>query len=176
SIPLTGTSISTVDNDFATGSYALVTGHLGSADGVNNTIKYNNSGVFFYKSNIRESDVSDGLSHTLFAGEAINGHLRESRNLWSRSCRSITVHRSTSNPLNSPAWVEGTTVPSSYKAWEPQHGSDPLRYSGAFISLHPGGANFTFGDGHVEFISENIAEIPYKALSTRSGNENIAEY
>tara|TARA_A100000171_G_scaffold16334_1_gene14773 strand:- start:430 stop:675 length:246 start_codon:yes stop_codon:yes gene_type:complete len=40
-----------------------------------------------------------------------------------------------------------------------------------FSSLHEGGAQFTFADGHVRFITESIDEDIYKALCTRAGGE-----
>ena len=43
----------------------------------------------------------------------------------------------------------------------------------AFGSAHPGGANFTFTDGSVNFISENINMALYRALSTKKGREPI---
>ena len=42
-----------------------------------------------------------------------------------------------------------------------------------FGSDHPGGAQFCFVDGHVEFVSESIDFGVYQAGSTRSGNEVI---
>ena len=43
----------------------------------------------------------------------------------------------------------------------------------AFASKHPGGANFAFGDGHVEFMSDSIDLDTYQWLSTRAGDETI---
>ena len=40
-----------------------------------------------------------------------------------------------------------------------------------FGSQHPGGAMFTFADGHVEFLSESIDTTTYQALSTYAGGE-----
>ncbi len=42
-----------------------------------------------------------------------------------------------------------------------------------FGSDHPGGTQFCFVDGHVEFVSESIDFGVYQAGSTRSGNEVI---
>jgi prepilin-type processing-associated H-X9-DG protein len=43
--------------------------------------------------------------------------------------------------------------------------------NGAFGSDHPGGAQFVFIDGHVEFIEENIDASVYNAMATISGND-----
>lgn len=36
-----------------------------------------------------------------------------------------------------------------------------------FNSKHPGGLNFSYGDGSVSFITDDIDSTSYKALSTR---------
>ena len=69
--------------------------------------------------------------------------------------------RSTDNPLNTPPGKGVVVDLYGYKA------------NGAFGSKHPGGANFAFGDGHVEFLSENINLPLYRALSTRAGKERV---
>ncbi len=43
-----------------------------------------------------------------------------------------------------------------------------------FRSDHPGGANFVYADGHVEFKSDSINIDVYRALSTINGTDNIA--
>lgn len=55
--------------------------------------------------------------------------------------------------------------------------SDPARNDrlASFGSLHPGGANFAFDDGHVQFINENITLTTLQALSTIKKQERIAE-
>ena len=40
-------------------------------------------------------------------------------------------------------------------------------------SMHPGGANVSFGDGAVRFISESIDQEVWWALGSRNGNESI---
>ena len=40
-------------------------------------------------------------------------------------------------------------------------------------SHHPGGANFTFADGHVSFLSETIDQETLEWLTTRAGGEVI---
>jgi prepilin-type processing-associated H-X9-DG protein/prepilin-type N-terminal cleavage/methylation domain-containing protein len=45
-----------------------------------------------------------------------------------------------------------------------------------FGSKHPGGANFTFADGHVEFIAETINLATYQALGSYEGGETDLTY
>lgn len=151
----------TTDNcPIATGSYATVAGTYGAGGGFSDS-KTNNNGVFFYKSQIAVTDITDGLNHTLFVGETIANHTGDSSNMWTKGNRETETHRSTSNPLNT---MPGEGVCYVNYGW---------RVNGAFASRHPGGANFAFGDGHVEFMSENIALWVYQALSTRDGGETI---
>ncbi len=100
-----------------------------------------------------------GLSNTMFAGEVVQSDTLPSLNFWSAGVRELCVHRSTANPLNTPPG-EGWTFN--------VYGYD---VNGAFASWHADGANFAFGDGHVEFLEDNIAFRVYQALSTRAGGE-----
>ncbi|WP_339749011.1 DUF1559 domain-containing protein [uncultured Rubinisphaera sp.] len=54
------------------------------------------------------------------------------------------------------------------------HGNPAFRQQ--ILSLHRGGAQFAFADGHVNFISENIDQTLLEALTTRAGGEVIGEY
>jgi prepilin-type processing-associated H-X9-DG protein len=161
----------TTDNcPMATGSYATVAGTygagtLGTAKPEGGTVslgdaKSNNNGVFFYSSNMKIGDITDGLSKTMFVGETVENHTADSSNLWTKGCREMDTHRSTSNPLNT--WPGEPTYISAY-GW---------KVNGAFASRHPAGANFGFGDGHVEFVEENISFRVYQSLSTRSRGES----
>ena len=143
----------------ATGNYAMVSGTIGAAGGLNGNMKYNNTGVFYYRKSHRIGDITDGLSKTLFVGEVVTAHSHDSSNIWSRAVREMDCLRSTSNPLN--------TFPG-----EPAYMSDyGYQVNGAFASRHPGGAMFAFGDGHVDFLDENVDLFVYESLATRSNNE-----
>ena len=143
----------------ATGNYAMVTGTLGAAAGLSSSMKYDNTGVFYYLKAHRVGDVTDGLSKTMFVGEVIETESHDSSNIWSRAVREMDCLRSTSNPLNS---MPGDPVFMSNYGY---------RVNGAFASRHPGGAMFAFGDGHVEFLQENIDLFVYGSLATRSKGE-----
>jgi prepilin-type processing-associated H-X9-DG protein len=151
----------------ATCSYATVAGSCGPGftcpsllpRGPALDFKHSNDGVFFYCTKIRLSQITDGLSSTLFIGETVDGHTRLSPNLWLNGNRGNSTMRSTSTPLNFPSGIDagqGILAPAT---------------NGGFASKHPGGANFSFGDGHVVFIQESIDHLLYKQLSTRANGD-----
>ena len=68
----------------------------------------------------------------------------------------------------------GTDYPdnSDYKAWllNPKY---QAYGQWGFRSLHPGGANFVFGDGSARFINESVNMATFMGLGTRAGREVI---
>ncbi len=121
---------------------------------------------FFTTVASKVSEITDGLSHTLFAGETIQGDLAIGSNLWTNGNRLNSTMRVACNPIN----------------WPPGDKNGPCGYlldaatgtniaNGAFQSRHPGGANFGYGDGHITFLQDSIDLIVYKALATRAGGE-----
>ncbi|MEO2049376.1 MAG: DUF1559 domain-containing protein [Pirellulales bacterium] len=149
----------------ATGSYAFSMGSNGPSFGIDTlTVKMDNSGMFMYNRNITIQEVTDGTSNTLYLGETINGHEKETSNRWSAASRHLDSLRSTDNPMNTPVGQGITINLYGYKT------------NGSFASAHPGGAQFTFGDGHGVFLSETIDLQVYQALSTRNLGEVIDSY
>ena len=157
----------------ATGSYAFCAGTIWAKAGGTEPLtgvstgpteaKYANNGVFYYQSHHSNRDVSDGLSQTIFIGEVVDTATKSSANLWTRGARDKDCHRTTYNPIN--------TV--DYETWGYPYTSGSYYIASAFASRHAGGANFGFGDGHVEFLSETIDMIVYQSMSTRAGGETI---
>jgi prepilin-type N-terminal cleavage/methylation domain-containing protein len=145
----------------ATGTYAFSAGHRG----VNRWgcrpcyMKYHNSGIHLYYTLVSMREVTDGTSKTISIGETIDGHLQDSSNIWTWSERYLNSCRVTEVALNTPTGVEAQPC-----------GTNPANNNGAFASHHPGGANFLFGDVHIEFISENIDLDTYQNLSTIAGS------
>lgn len=146
----------------ATGSYATCQGSFGppGIDQVKN--KHYNNGISLYRGELGVKDVVDGTSSTIFIGEVVEGHTGNSSNIWLLGSRHTDTMRSTENPLNTKPGTGITT--DLYN----------LKVNGAFGSRHSGGAMFAFGDGHVQFLSENISLPLYKALSTRAGKEVVS--
>jgi prepilin-type N-terminal cleavage/methylation domain-containing protein/prepilin-type processing-associated H-X9-DG protein len=145
----------------ATGSYAFVHGTLGPDQGIADTMKVYNTGMFNYKIAQLRSDMRDGSSNTMIVGETYQSDIDTSYNIWTQAARHESSLRSTCNPLNTPPGKGITTSPYGI----------PL--NGAFGSRHTNGANFLFGDGHVVFMVNSIDLPTYKALSTRAGGEAV---
>jgi prepilin-type N-terminal cleavage/methylation domain-containing protein/prepilin-type processing-associated H-X9-DG protein len=83
--------------------------------------------------------------------------------------------------LNAPADRNGSKLSDCFfrsgvmfpPDWIPVKACQELGQWG-FRSLHPGGANFAFGDGSVKFIKNEISLNIYRALATRSGGEILS--
>lgn len=161
------------DWDFipATGSYAFCAGHRGpnSPEPVNSCLtKHHNSGAHLYWQPVPLRKVTDGTSKTYSVGEVIEGHTQNSSNVWSYTLRYADTFRVTDVPLNTPPGELAIPV-----------GTNDADANGAFASEHPGGAIFTFLDGHVAFVIDNISEAVYQGHSTIGAdpcNQDIIDY
>jgi prepilin-type processing-associated H-X9-DG protein len=145
----------------ATGSYAFCSGHRGPNRFQCHAcmVKHHNSGMHKYWTRVKIKEVLDGMSKTLSIGETVEGHTRDSSNIWTYAFRYADSTRVTEAALNTPPGVEAVQVC--------EGGNELL--NGAFASDHPGGAQFLFADGRVEFISEDIDLDTYQNLSTIAG-------
>lgn len=138
----------------ATSSYAFSNGALGP-DNLVHTTKYKNNGAFLYVTQRTHAHIQDGHSNTFFVGEVVRPDVWESSNVWTYAIANADSLRTTTNPLNTRPG-DGITI--------------ELR-NGAFGSSHPGGGNFVYGDGHVEFVDDSIELNIYRALSTIAEGE-----
>ncbi len=134
----------------ATASYALSNGSKGPG-AAREEIRYFNNGQFVYVTSRQAKEVTDGFANTFVLGEVILSDTWESSNTWSYTRSPADSLRSTLNPLNT--WPGSGTM-------------DGDRRNGAFGSFHPNGAVFTFADGHVQFVNDDIELGTYQALST----------
>ncbi len=80
----------------------------------------------------------------------------------------------TTMPLNlytgAPSSVAGGGAPYGTTIWQ-------CRFSYAargFKSMHPGGANMLFADGHVQFLKSSINPQTYNALGSKAGGEVLS--
>jgi prepilin-type N-terminal cleavage/methylation domain-containing protein/prepilin-type processing-associated H-X9-DG protein len=144
----------------ATGSYAFCAGHRGiNKFGVDAClVKHHNTGIHLYWTRVKMRQLTDGTSKTISVGETIEGHTQSSSNIWTYVLRFGDCYRVTEVALNTPPGVESAVA-----------GDNPGEFNGAFASHHPGGAQFVYADGHIEFVTENIDLDTYQNLSTIAG-------
>lgn len=133
---------------------------------------FREDGVLFLNSAIRISDVTDGTSNTLAAGErppssdglfgwwyAAHGQANSGSADMVIGCREMNV---TSTRMNCP--------PGPYH-FEAGHSANPCDVF-HYWSQHPGGANFLWCDGSARFLTYAADDILLQ-LSTRAGGETI---
>ncbi len=98
------------------------------------------------------TEVTDGLSNTLFLGEQDS---------------------EPADPLNAWTHMSGASCERPPNA----RSSDGKKLADGFRSVHPeNGANFLLGDGSVRFISDGIDLTAYHAISTIAGGEVVGEF
>ena len=151
------------------------------------------------------SEYRDGLSNTIFVGEKsrfINDP-DDIFNFWNRSLwfggaghTRPQGMASTGPRLNASLLIPEPggvwTAPADSQSWIYQNGGGLEMGQFGFLSQHPGGANFLFGDGSVRFLKEtidignasqfapsaaNTGQIRvgvYRNLSTRKGGEVVS--
>jgi prepilin-type N-terminal cleavage/methylation domain-containing protein/prepilin-type processing-associated H-X9-DG protein len=157
----------------AVGSYAFVAGHRGVNGGSSYTpvnacmVKHHNTGPHLYKTQVKLKEVTDGTSNTISVGETIENSIgmingATSYNIWPHTERYLSCFRNTAVALNTPPWVETVNVNGDI-------------VNGAFASRHPGGANFVYLDGRVEFVQESIGLDEYQNLSTIAGEPLVMD-
>lgn len=158
SIPAAGTTNPLLD--LAAASYSGVFGkdEVDNCNGLAPGAPCNSDGLFFLNSRIRFSDVSDGLSQTLMAGERITRTEKGWNYTWTG------VVSGGENPI---IRVLGDTDITPNR--------DLIRID-EFASYHTGGAQFVLGDGGVRFISNSINLETYRNLSSRSAGDIVGDF
>lgn len=149
----------------AIASYAFVAGTAGPSYGTGNVVKVLNSGAFMYAKEISSRNVIDGMSNTFMAGEVREGNTTANSNAWSTALRHRDSLRVTENPLNTPPNSDPAVLGVSGLAGTDANG-DTIYWNAAFGSEHPTGGNFVYGDAHVDFITDDIDSLLYRANST----------
>jgi prepilin-type N-terminal cleavage/methylation domain-containing protein/prepilin-type processing-associated H-X9-DG protein len=144
------------------GSYAMCQGTIGPDPGkeTSQLVKCANTGMFIYKIPRTMKQVTDGTSKTFAGGEVFGADENATSNVWSNAGRLVDCMRTTRYPINYPPEL-GFTSTYGYK------------FSGGFGSDHAGGANFVYVDGHVTFLSEDVAQVAYEATATFRGAETV---
>lgn len=126
-------------------------------------------GVFSRNSATKFSEISDGLSQTLFVGERVNGPFRAGASHGNHFAFETTwccAVREAFDPTDDHGHM--VLFQTSHPPNDSQ--SDDRDVSSAHESL----ALFLMGDGRVRALSANMNLAVYQALSTRAGRESIA--
>ena len=109
----------------------------------------NGSGVMFVSSKIRVRDIVDGTAETIVVAEADYDNFDPER----------------PDQIIGKLWASENRVTTAYGI---NSGTD--RVLSGVESHHSGGAQFTFADGHVRFIGEEIDHNVLIALTTRASS------
>jgi len=147
------------------------------------------NGVFSMDFCYKMADISDGSSNTLFVGETSRFKNDPdqvfntwTRTLWYGSAVGPNCSRPQGFALCYPKINAGVLVPEiNSGAGSPDPWTNYLnpicwnQGQWGFRSMHPGGANFLFGDGSVKFLKSSINEMTYQGISTRNQGEVISQ-
>jgi len=126
-------------------------------------------GIFCRNSKISLTDITDGTSNTLFAGERSSKY---SETTW---IGSVTGSKF-STPTGSPLAFE-LNEPSNFvlsHVGEMINGAASPVEINNFSSNHSGVVNYLFADGHVKSLSSSVNYNKLKALATRAGGEALS--
>lgn len=126
-----------------------------------------NPGIFWRYSythgGVKIKEITDGTSNTFMLGEASpedqNSAAWSSDGDWATTGVQLNWQWQTDGACLDGSGALNTGLGS---CWPNMRG---------FRSKHPGGANFAFCDGSVEFIVDSVNHLTYRALSTKAGEE-----
>ena len=148
------------DDDAAETNYSAVATHRDGEKPVDDVFyarDLDGTGILYLNSATKIRDVTDGTSSTFLVAEC--------------DLDQNDPYNPGSSQHWGKIWASENRVTTGYginSDWG--HVKAPVR------SRHPGGAQFLFADGHVQFISETIDQDILDALTTRNWGEVIPEY
>jgi prepilin-type processing-associated H-X9-DG protein len=141
----------------------------------------NADGVLYFLSKTKLKEVTDGTSNTFIVGERwyqVRSWLQGGRansldnpttqTLY--SCKNIDFAIPPNGEFNAGYYVSHNQFRGEMDEVQPglqTIGLNDLYWS----SMHPSGLNFTFVDGSVHFVSEDVDEVTWEAYGSRNGGE-----
>ena len=143
------------------------------------------NGVMYRDSSVRFSEVTDGLSNTVCAGERSPnlsdavwpGVMPGSAHFARPPFGSIGSGGPGTNWDSGGSYVGAHSGPSIFEFPVVIHPpNSPLGHTDQMQSLHAGGAHILLGDGSVRFISESVNLSIWSALCSRNGGEVVSDY
>jgi len=153
-------------------------------------------GVFYDTSRVRISEITDGLSNTVAYSETVKGSGRTSTGGKPDDPVRQFAEFSTSSAALSPTacltpsqwagdrgreWARGSFIMAAYNHFNTPNSRVPdCTNSGraaaltAPRSVHSGGVNALFCDGHVQFLKDSISLPSWRAIATRGAGEVVS--
>jgi prepilin-type N-terminal cleavage/methylation domain-containing protein/prepilin-type processing-associated H-X9-DG protein len=133
---------------------------------------WDNNGVFIRNRGRRLTDITDGLSNTLFVGERAS-YMSDST--WTGAVTNGVVPAIRyPNPADQLANAEGApALILSHGSRDHIPNNSLVFDADATSSFHISGVNFLFGDGSVHVVSNAINGLVYEGLLTRTGGEPV---
>ncbi|UUO08644.1 DUF1559 domain-containing protein [Blastopirellula sp. J2-11] len=122
--------------------------------------------TFYENSNVKFRDIIDGTSNTLIVVERAAAAPYDG-SMW------IGWHKLTGPVTDSHEYMIRVRI--NRKSNDTDYAINGILRQAA-SSLHPGGAQFLFGDGSAHFLSETIDVQTYSALGTLNGGEVVGAY
>jgi prepilin-type N-terminal cleavage/methylation domain-containing protein/prepilin-type processing-associated H-X9-DG protein len=121
------------------------------------------NGIMYQRSKTKTGKVTDGLSQTLLVGEVISSIDQTRVNFPGHA----GYFWPTWNVIDTHLGINAGIVHKGYAPGLPDEEG--------FASYHPAGCHFVFGDGHVQFISDDIGPAVLAAMSTRATGETLRD-
>jgi prepilin-type N-terminal cleavage/methylation domain-containing protein/prepilin-type processing-associated H-X9-DG protein len=141
-----------------------------------------NDGVFVPGKGRQLKEITDGTTHTAMVAEVISGKddgegAFDARGLWAwpNMGSSVYTHRdspNSSSPDRIVGWECGDFRPPAMPCTD---GRKQWSHRAATRSVHPGGAQLVYADGHVAFVSETINVNVWRVMGGRNDEIVISE-
>jgi prepilin-type N-terminal cleavage/methylation domain-containing protein/prepilin-type processing-associated H-X9-DG protein len=119
----------------------------------------------YFRGGVRMHEITDGTSSTFLIGET-SPEDQSSAAFMSDDDWAVTGLPLDFDWENSGLCVDGSGALNTAVCWS---------YMRGFRSDHPGGVQFAYADGSVHFVASDIDHPTYRALSTRSRGEILAD-